>query len=128
MKHRKKRIILVFERRDTMLNQTVLVGRLVRDPELKETETGSKMTHITLAVPRSYKNVDGEYDTDFISCVLWKGIAENAVEYCHKGDLIGIKGRLQSRSVETEDSRKQITELIAEKVTYLSSNHSKEAD
>ena len=100
-----------------MLNQTVLVGRLVRDPELKETETGSKMTHITLAVPRSYKNVDGEYDTDFINCVLWKGIAENAVEYCHKGDLIGIKGRLQSRSVETEDSRKQITELIAEKVT-----------
>lgn len=111
-----------------MLNQTVLVGRLVRDPELKETETGSKMTHITLAVPRSYKNVDGEYDTDFINCVLWKGIAENAVEYCHKGDLIGIKGRLQSRSVETEDSRKQITELIAEKVTYLSSNHAKEAE
>lgn len=128
MKHRKKRNIVVFERRDTMLNQTVLVGRLVRDPELKETETGSKMTHITLAVPRSYKNVDGEYDTDFISCVLWKGIAENAVEYCHKGDLIGIKGRLQSRSVETEDSRKQITELIAEKVTYLSSNHTKEAE
>ncbi len=128
LKQKKKRNILVFERRDTMLNQTVLVGRLVRDPELKETETGSKMTHITLAVPRSYKNVDGEYDTDFISCVLWKGIAENAVEYCHKGDLIGIKGRLQSRSVETEDSRKQITELIAEKVTYLSSNHSKEAE
>lgn len=74
-----------------MLNQTVLVGRLVKDPELKETETGNKMTHITLAVPRSYKNVDGEYDTDFISCVLWKGIAENAVEYCHKGDLVGIK-------------------------------------
>lgn len=116
------------ERRDGMLNQTVLVGRLVKDPELKETETGSKMTHITLAVPRSYKNVDGQYDTDFISCVLWKGIAENATQYCHKGDLIGIKGRLQSRSIETEDSKKQITELIAEKVTYLSSNHSKEAE
>jgi len=108
-----------------MLNQTVLVGRLVKDPELKETETGNKMTHITLAVPRSYKNVDGEYDTDFISCVLWKGIAENAVEYCHKGDLVGIKGRLQSRNIETDTERKQITELVAEKVTYLSSKSKK---
>ena len=104
-----------------MLNQTVLVGRLVTDPELKETETGNKLTHITLAVPRSYKNVDGEYDTDFISCVLWKGIAENAVEYCHKGDLIGVKGRLQSRNIETDNTKRQITELVAEKVTYLSS-------
>jgi single-strand DNA-binding protein len=104
-----------------MLNQTVLVGRLVRDPELKETENGNKLTHITLAVPRSYKNVDGEYDTDFISCVLWKGIAENAVEYCHKGDLIGVKGRLQSRNIESDNMKKQVTELVAEKVTYLSS-------
>lgn len=61
-----------------MLNQTVIVGRLVREPELRETENGTKVTNITLAVPRSYKNVDGEYETDFISCVLWKGIAENA--------------------------------------------------
>lgn len=108
-----------------MLNQTVLVGRLVKDPELRETETGNKMTHITLAVPRSYKNVDGEYDTDFISCVLWKGIAENAVEYCHKGDLVGIKGRLQSRNIETDTEKRQITELVAEKVTYLSSKNKK---
>lgn len=55
-----------------MLNQTVIVGRLVREPELRETENGTKVTNITLAVPRSYKNVDGEYETDFISCVLWK--------------------------------------------------------
>ncbi len=59
-----------------MLNQTVIVGRLVKDPELRETEAGHKVTNITVAVPRSYKNVNGEYDTDFISCVLWKGIAE----------------------------------------------------
>ena len=54
-----------------MLNQTVLVGRLVRDPELYETESGNKVTNITLAVPRSYKNSNGEYDTDYINCVLW---------------------------------------------------------
>lgn len=105
-----------------MLNQTVIVGRLVSDPELYETENGNKVTNITLAVPRSYKNSNGEYDTDFISCVLWKGVAENAVEYCHKGDLLGVKGRIQSRNIELdENTKKQIVEVVAEKVTYLSS-------
>lgn len=105
-----------------MLNQTVIVGRLVRDPELLETENGNKVTNITLAVPRSYKNADGEYDTDYINCVLWKGVAESASEYCHKGDLLGIKGRIQTRTVELdEDNKKYVTEVIAEKVTYLSS-------
>lgn len=73
-----------------MLNQTVLVGRLVKNPELSETEKGKKVSKITLAVPRSYKNVNGEYETDFIECVLWSGIAESTVEYCQKGDLIGV--------------------------------------
>ncbi|MFA5603624.1 MAG: single-stranded DNA-binding protein [Bacilli bacterium] len=105
-----------------MLNQTVIVGRLVREPELRETENGTKVTNITLAVPRSYKNTDGEYETDFISCVLWKGIAENTVEYVKKGDLLGVKGRLQTRSFQVDDSsKKQVTEVIAEKVTFLSS-------
>ena len=105
-----------------MLNQTVLVGRLVRDPELYETESGNKVTNITLAVPRSYKNSEGVYDTDFINCVLWKGVAESATEYCHKGDLLGIKGRIQTRTIELDDeSKKNITEVVAEKVTFLSS-------
>ncbi len=107
-----------------MLNQTVIVGRLVREPELRETDSGIKVTNITLAVPRSYKNVDGEYETDFISCVLWKGIAENTVEYVKKGDLLGIKGRIQSRNYQTEDNlRKYVTEVVAEKVTFLSSKN-----
>lgn len=104
-----------------MLNQAVLVGRLVRDPELKETETGKKVTKITLAVPRSYKNTNGEYETDFIECVLWSGVAESTVDYCNKGDLLGVKGRIQTRNVEFEDQRKVYTEVIAEKVTFLSS-------
>lgn len=104
-----------------MLNQTVIVGRLVRDPELRETEGGKKVTNITIAVPRSYKNNKGEYDTDFIDCTLWMGVAENAVEYCKKGDLLGIKGRLQTRSYETAEEKKRfVTEVVAEKVTYLS--------
>lgn len=110
-----------------MLNQTVLVGRLVKNPELSETENGKKVSKITLAVPRSYKNVNGEYDTDFIECVLWSGIAESTVEYCQKGDLIGVKGRIQTRSVEKDDERKYYTDVIAEKVTFLSSKKEKEA-
>lgn len=106
-----------------MLNQTVLVGRLVKDPELRETDSGNKVTNITLAVPRSYKNIHGEYDTDFISCVLWKGIAENTVEYVKKGDLLGVKGRLQSRSYEIEDDKRFVMEVVAEKITFLSSKN-----
>lgn len=110
-----------------MLNQTVLVGRLVKDPELYETENGNKITNITLAVPRNYKNINGEYDTDFIPCTLWKGIAENTVEYCKKGDLLGIKGRIQTRNIELEDeTHKKYVEVIAEKVTFLSNKKADE--
>ena len=104
-----------------MLNQVVMVGRLVKDPELKESEGGKKYTSITLAVPRSYKNMDGEYDTDFIDVVLWDGIAENAFEYCKKGDLIGVKGRIETGSYEQEERKKYYTNIIAEKITFLSS-------
>ena len=64
-----------------MLNQTILVGRIARDLEIKELEDGKKASYITLAVPRSWKNENGEYETDFIDCVLWKGVAENTCEY-----------------------------------------------
>lgn len=104
-----------------MLNQTVIVGRIVRDLEVHETESGNKVAQLTLAVPRSFKNMEGQYETDFIPCVLWKGIAENTAEYCKKGDLVGIKGRIQTRSYETEEEiRKNIVEVVAEKVTFLS--------
>ena len=105
-----------------MLNQAVLVGRLVRDPELYETENGRKVTHITLAIPRSYKNINGEYQTDFIDCILWQGVAESTVEYVKKGDLIGIKARIQSRNIiDSDENKKTIMEIIADKVTFLSS-------
>jgi len=105
-----------------VLNQAVLVGRIVQTPELKETENGKKLARVTLAVPRSFKNSNGEYETDYISCVMWKGVAENTVEYCKQGDLVGIKGRIQSREYETdEEIKKHVTEVVAEKVTFLSS-------
>lgn len=105
-----------------MLNQMVLVGRLVKKPELKVSENSKKYTFITLAVPRSFKNVNGEYETDFVDCILWDNVATNTTEYCNKGDIVGVKGRLQSRLVEKDDSKKYILEVIAEKVTFLSSN------
>lgn len=105
-----------------MLNQIVLVGRLVRKPELRTSENSKKYTFITLAVPRSFKNVNGEYDTDFIDCILWDNVASSTTEYCDKGDIVGVKGRLQSRLVEKEDNKKYILDVIAEKVTFLSSN------
>ncbi len=103
-----------------MLNQIVLVGRLVKTPELKITENGKKISRITLAVPRNYKNMEGEYETDFLDCTLWTNVAENTSEYCQTGDMIGIKGRVQTRIIESDDgSRKKKTEIIAERVTFL---------
>ena len=107
-----------------MLNNTVLVGRLVKDPQIYETENGNKVSNITLAVPRNYKNQDGEYETDFISCTLWKGVAENTTEYCHQGDLLGIKGRIQSKTIMIdEETKRNVIEVVAERVTFLSSAH-----
>ncbi|MCM1370817.1 MAG: single-stranded DNA-binding protein [Clostridium sp.] len=96
-----------------MLNQIVLVGRVVSDLEINETENERKFTSLKLAVPRSFKNENGEYETDFIPCVLWNTIAVNTCEYCKKGDLVGIKGRMQNKENRLE--------VIAEKVTFLSS-------
>ena len=106
-----------------MLNQIILVGRLVRTPELFLTENGKKGTIITLAVGRNFKNQDGEYDTDFLDCTLWTAIAENTAEYCKTGDVIGVRGRLQSRIIENDDGTKyKKMEIIADKVTFLSSS------
>ena len=109
------------------MNTVVLVGRLVGEPEITTTETNKKVTTVSLAVHRNYKNSDGIYETDFIRCVLWNGVAVTTCEYCHSGDVVGIKGRLETRSYETEDNEKKyITEVIADRVTFLSSSKIKE--
>lgn len=112
-----------------MMNQIVIVGRLTKDPEVVKSEDGKERSQITLAVPRSYKNADGEYDTDFVDCILWGGVAENTAEYCKKGDIVGVKGRIQTNNYETEDGEKRkSTQIVAEKVTFLSSRKEKEDD
>ena len=97
-----------------MLNQVVIVGRLVEKPILEANQNGKKVCIITLAVPRSFKNDEGIYDTDFIKCTLWNGVAENTVEYCGRGDLIGVKGRLECLCGSE-------LQVVAEKVTFLAS-------
>jgi single-strand DNA-binding protein len=105
-----------------MLNQVVLVGRLTDDLTVTEYEGGKKVTTLILAVQRTSKNSDGIYETDFIRCTLWNAIADRTAEYCKKGDIVGIKGRLQVSSYEDKKGNKQYsTEVIAEKVTFLSS-------
>lgn len=105
-----------------MLNQIVLVGRLTRDITVNKSDSGVKVATISIAVPRSFKNVEGVYDTDFIDCVAFDLVAENTSEYCTKGDIVGIKGRVQTKVVEHEDGKKENKiEIICEKITFLSS-------
>ncbi len=110
------------------MNEVVLVGRLTKDPEVVTTENNKKRALITLAVPRKFKNVDGVYETDFIRVVLWNVIALNTKEYCKTGDLLGVKGRIQINSYkDSEDNTHYSTDIIAEKITFLSSKKIDEA-
>src|SRR5574344_900584 len=111
-----------------MLNQIVLVGRLIKDPEVNKTENDKDVSNLTLAVPRSYKNDQGEYETDFVDCVLWNNVANQTAEYCHKGDIVGVKGRVQSSTYEKDGETKKSMQVVAEKVTFLSSKAKEHED
>ena len=104
-----------------MHNLVYLIGRLCEDPVTKEYEDGKSMLTINLAVQRGFKNENGIYETDFIRCILWNGIAAHTSEYCKKGDLVGVKGRIQNRSYDDSGEKKYITEVIVDKVSFLAS-------
>ncbi len=105
-----------------MLNQVVLVGRLTRDVIVNKSDKGIKVATVSLAIPRSFKNADGVYDTDFVDCVAFDNVAANTSEYCSKGDIVGIKGRIQSRVIENDDKKECATDIVCEKITFLSSH------
>lgn len=112
-----------------MMNQFFGVGRLVAQPEVKESENGKKYTNFTIAVQRSYKNADGVYETDFLDVVSFGPMAETTCEYCQKGDMVGVKGRVETSSYETEDGEKRkSTQIIADRITFLSSSKNKETE
>lgn len=103
-----------------MINLVVLEGRLVKDVEVRYTSNEVAIGNFTIAVNRTFKNAYGEYDADFIECVLFKEQAENIQKHVHKGDLISVRGRLQKRSYEDKDGNKRyITEVVVERVNYF---------
>lgn len=104
-----------------MLNRVVLIGRLTRDPELRYTPSGVAVTTFTLAVDRTYKNAQGERETDFINIVTWRQLAELCANYLSKGKLAAVDGRLQIRSYDAQDgTRRTVAEVVAENVRFLS--------
>ena len=112
-----------------MLNQVVLVGRIVSDLKIETNEQGGEIANITIAVSRAYKNDEGVYETDFIPCTIKSGISKNAIEYCKKGDVVGVRGSIQTRiSQIDEDTKRQFVEVIAEKVSFLSSRKDESED
>lgn len=110
-----------------MLNYIVIVGRLVETPIIETNKDDDQMCSIKLAVPRSYKNDEVVYETDFIDVELSNNIASKTAEYCSKGDLIGIKGRTESKTYETENGAKETRNvLVAEKVSFLANTKDKD--
>jgi single-strand DNA-binding protein len=109
-----------------MLNKIMLIGRLVKDPELRATTQGTSVASFTLAVNRP-KIKDKEQETDFINCVAWRGQADNLCKYQTKGNLIAVEGRLQVRTYEDKDGKKVwVTEVLAENIQYLESKKNNE--
>ena len=109
-----------------MINRVVLVGRMTRDPELRRTNTGSAVTSFSLAVNRNYNSADGQ-QADFINCVVWNKPAENVEKYCSKGSLVGVEGRLRSRSYDNAQGQKvYVLEVVCDSVQFLETRSMRE--
>ncbi|MFB2258694.1 single-stranded DNA-binding protein [Staphylococcus aureus] len=108
-----------------MLNRTVLVGRLTKDPELRSTPNGVNVGTFTLAVNRTFTNAQGEREADFINVVVFKKQAENVKNYLSKGSLAGVDGRLQTRSYDNKEGQRVfVTEVVADSVQFLEPKNS----
>lgn len=111
-----------------MINQVLLVGRMTRNLELRYTSNEKAVGNFTLAINRRFKNQNGEYETDFIDCVVFGKQAETMAQYTKKGDLIGVEGSIQKRTYEDKEGNKRYTtEIMVEKITFLQTNKKSEA-
>lgn len=102
-----------------MLNQVVLVGRLSQDLETYILEDGRKVTHLNLAVQRPFKNMEGQYDVDFVNCSVWEGLSTVIEPYCQKGTMIALKGRIQAYKKEINEKKYTMYEVVAERISFL---------
>lgn len=108
------------------MNRVILVGRLVKDPELKKTNTDISVVQFALAVNRTFSR-NGERQADFINCVAWRGLAENLAKFMRKGNQIGVEGQLQVRTYEDMNGAKRyVTEVICDNIHFLESKGSRE--
>lgn len=110
-----------------MINNVTLVGRLVAPPDLRKTPNNVSSLQGTLAVNRNFKNENGDREADFINFQAWRGTADVIAQYCSKGSLIGLTGRLQVRSYEKDGQRRYVTEVVAESVALLESRNSQQS-
>lgn len=105
-----------------MINNVTLVGRMTRDAELRYTPQNQAVATFSLAVNRNFKNQNGEYEADFINCVIWRQQAENLANWAKKGTLIGIIGRIQTRNYENQQGQRvYVTEVVADSFQLLES-------
>ena len=103
-----------------MINRAVLTGLLTRDPELRYTTSGTAVVSFTLAVDRQFRNQNGDRDADFVNCVIWRKSAENFSNFTHKGSLVGVEGRIQTRNYENQQgNRVYVTEVVVDNFALL---------
>lgn len=103
-----------------MINRVILIGRLTKDPELKYTSSGAAVGSFNLAVNRQFTNANGDREADFINCVIWRKSAENFANFTHKGSLVGIDGRLQTRNYENQKGQRiYVTEVVVDDFSLL---------
>lgn len=103
-----------------MINNVVLVGRMTRDAELRYTQSNQAVASFTLAVNRNFKNQAGEREADFINCIIWRQQAENLANWCKKGNLVGITGRIQTRHYDNQQGQRvYVTEVVADSFQVL---------
>lgn len=105
-----------------MINSVVLVGRLTKDPELRYSASNVPMVYFTLAVNRNFVDQNGQKGADFVSCVVFRKLAENLVKYQHKGSLIGVVGRIATRNFQNNTGgTTYVTEVVADSIQFLES-------
>ena len=111
-----------------MINRVVLTGRLTRDIELSRTQSFAAVASFTLAVDRSFKR-EGQPEADFINCVAWNRSAETMAQYLHKGSLIGVDGRIQTRNYDNQQGQRvYVTEVVCDSFTFLESRAQSQAN
>lgn len=110
-----------------MINNVTLVGRLTKDPDLRYTSNGTGVASFTLAVNRNFTNQAGEREADFINCVIWRKPAETLANYARKGTLLGLTGRIQTRSYDNQQGQRvYVTEVVADNFQLLESKATSE--